>query len=111
MTATDDTTTPTAEAVRDAMLDVQRRLRRLASLDVGFLPEEEAHALIGEFEEVARTLPVFQRALTAQVVDRGMAETYGFTSPVEYLQAKLGLSRSEAIQRVAAANGSSPAPP
>lgn len=38
MTATDDTTTPTAEAVRDAVLDVQRRLRRLASLDVGSCP-------------------------------------------------------------------------
>jgi hypothetical protein len=100
VTITQDT--PTVELVWDAVVNVQQTLGWLGSLDLGFLLDEDVDALLPEVEEAARVAPVVQQSLTAQVIDRGLAETYGCTSPTAYLQAKLRLRRSEANGRLGA---------
>jgi hypothetical protein len=100
---TDDTSTPTVESVWADVLDVQRKVRCLATLDLGFLSDEDVDALVVEVEEAARMVPVVQQALVAQVMDRGIDETHGCTSPMAYLQVLLRLRRSEANARVGAA--------
>ncbi|HEX6445191.1 MAG TPA: DUF222 domain-containing protein, partial [Streptosporangiales bacterium] len=103
MTTTHDTPTPTAESVWDAVVGVQQTLRWLTSLDLAFLPDEDVDALVVEVEEAARTMPAVQQSLVAQVIDRGVHEAHGCTSPTAYLQVMLRLRRSEANARVGAA--------
>jgi hypothetical protein len=103
VTSTYDTPTPTAASVWDVVLGVQAKLRWLAGVDLGCLSDEDIDALIPEVEEAARTMPVAQQSLVAQVMDRGVHEAHGCTSPMAYLQARLRLRRSEANARVGAA--------
>ncbi|HEX6445241.1 MAG TPA: DUF222 domain-containing protein, partial [Streptosporangiales bacterium] len=103
MTTTHDTPTPTAASVWDVVLDVQAKLRWLAGTDLGCLPDEDVDALLVEVEEAARSVPVLQQGLVAQVLARGIPEARGCASAVAYLQVLVRLRRSEANARVGAA--------
>ena len=46
MTTTHDTPTPTVESVWADVLDIQNKLHRLATLDLGFLPDDEVDVLV-----------------------------------------------------------------
>lgn len=106
-----ETTTPTGEAVWDAVLSARESLAEVVGGCLSRLSDEDVDGLLPAAEETARMLAVLQHALAGEVGSRGMDVARGYKSTANYLRDALRITRREASHRLLAAERLARAPP